>query len=140
MAASPQAVWDLLADLGALSSWADGIDHSCLLHHGPDGGAVGAARRVQIGGNTVVEHVTEFDPPHTLAYDIEGLPPRLRTVANRWMLRAVGDATAVTLISTVQAAPGLPAHLAEWAAVRLLAKQSDGLLAGLARRLESTHG
>lgn len=137
--APAQAIWDVLADFGALSSWADGVDHSCVLQHGPDGGAVGTTRRVQVGPNTLVERITEFDPPTTLAYDIEGLPTRLRKVANRWTLRPVGAQTAVALISTVEVGTGRPARMAEWVALRVLAKQSDALLAGLARRMENTH-
>ncbi len=139
ISAPPQAIWDVLADFGALSSWADNVDHSCVLNHGPDGGPLGTTRRVQVGRNTLVERITEFDAPATLAYDIEGLPPRLRKVANRWTLRPVGAATAVALISTVEIGAGRPARLAEHLALRVLAKQSDTLLAGLAHRLENTH-
>lgn len=142
VAAPPQAIWDVLADFGALSSWADDIDHSCVLSHGPDDGPLGTTRRIQIGPNALVERITEFDPPTTLAYDIEGLPTRLRKVANRWVLRPLGtaaDTTSVVLISTVEVGTGRPARTAEWLALRVLAKQSDALLAGLARRLENTH-
>jgi hypothetical protein len=140
--AEPQAIWDVLADFGALSSWADGVDHSCVLNHGPDGGPLGTTRRVQVGRNALVERITAFDPPATLAYDIEGLPSRLRKVANRWTLRPTGpkgDATVVTLISTAEVGAGRPARMAEWVALRVLAKQSDSMLAGLAHRLENTH-
>ncbi|KAA1248724.1 SRPBCC family protein [Mycobacterium simiae] len=137
--AEPQAIWDILADLDALSSWADGVDHSCVLNHGPGGGVLGTTRRVQVGSNALVERITEFDPPTTLAYDIEGLPPRLRKVANRWTLRPSGNTTVVNLTSTVEVGDGKPARMAEWVALRLMAKQSESMLAGLAHRLESTH-
>ncbi|QLL08836.1 SRPBCC family protein [Mycobacterium vicinigordonae] len=139
LAAQPQQIWDVLADFGRLSSWADDIDHSCVLNHGPGGAALGTTRRVQVGPNALVERITEFDPPGALAYDIEGLPKRLRTVANRWTLRPSGPGTLVALISTVEVGAGRPARMAEWVALRVLAKQSDKLLAGLARRLENTH-
>ena len=45
----------------------------------------------------------------------------------------------VTLISTVEVGAGRPARMAEWVALRVLAKQSDAMLAGLAHRLENTH-
>ena len=32
IAADTQAVWDVLADFGSISSWADNIDHSCILN------------------------------------------------------------------------------------------------------------
>lgn len=87
IAARQQTIWDVLADFGSLSSWVEGVDHSCVLNHGPDGGALGSTRRVQVGRNTLVERVIEFDPPTTLAYRIEGLPARLRKVTNRWTTR-----------------------------------------------------
>jgi uncharacterized protein YndB with AHSA1/START domain len=133
-----QEVWDILADFGSLSSWADNADHSCILFSGPDGGAIGTARRVQIKRDTVVERITEFDPPHALAYDIEGLPGRLRRVTNRWTLAArAGDSTAVTLTSTVEIGPRPPQELAERVVCRFVARQSDSMLAGLAKRLEN---
>jgi len=138
IAAPVQEVWDILADFGSLSSWADNADHSCILFSGPDGGAIGTARRVQIKRDTVVERITEFDPPHALAYDIEGLPGRLRRVTNRWTLAArAGDSTAVTLTSTVEIGPRPPQELAERIVCRVVARQSDSMLAGLANRLEN---
>lgn len=142
IAARPQAVWDVLADLDALSSWADNIDHSCTLNHGPNGGPLGATRRIQVGRLALVDHIIEFEPLTTLAYRIEGLPSRLRTVINRWSLRpagATGAVTLATLTSTVEIGLSQPARLAERAALRVLAKQSDALLAGLAHRLENPH-
>ncbi len=137
--AAPQAIWDVLADFGALSSWADGADHSCVLNRGPDGAPLGTTRRVQAGRNTLVERITDFDPPTTLAYDIEGLPKRLRKAVNRWTLSPAGDATVVALTSTVGVGSGPAARLAERLVLRVMAKQSDTMLAGLARRLEKTH-
>ncbi len=137
--APPQAIWDVLADFGSLSSWADNVDHSCILNHGLDGKAAGTTRRVQIGRNTLVERITEFDPRTALAYDIEGLPSRLRTVVNRWTLRSTGQATEVTLTSRVEIGAGPVARAAEWVVCRGMAKESDSMLSGLARRTENLH-
>ena len=137
IAAAPYDVWDVLADFGAISGWADNIDHSCILVHRTD--PVGTARRVQIGRNTVVERITEFDPPNALAYDIEGLPRQLRRVGNRWTLRPTADgATAVTLTSTVEIGSGSMQQPVERVVCRVLARQSDVMLTGLANRLENT--
>ena len=135
IAAAPQEVWDVLADFGSLSTWVDRADHSCILFHGADG-PVGTARRVQMGRQTLVERIAEFDPPHTLAYDIEGLPKGLRRVANRWTLRPSGESTVVTLTSTVEIGSGRIQQLAERVMCRLMTRESDGMLAGLAKRLE----
>lgn len=137
VAAPPEKVWRVLADFGAISSWAHNVDHSCVLEHRPE--AIGTSRRVQMGENTFVERITEFTAPRALAYDIEGLPPRLRRVANRWSLRPAGPAsTEVTLTSTVAIANNPVARIAEQAAVQLLATQSDTMLAGLAARVEGS--
>lgn len=136
--APPQAIWDVLADFGSLSAWADDVDHSCVLNHGPGGAATGTTRRVQVGRNVLVERITEFDPAVALAYDVEGLPRRLRTVANRWTLRPFGASTRVTLTSSVDIGQGPVAGAAEWAVCRTMAKLSDSMLTGLARRTENT--
>jgi uncharacterized protein YndB with AHSA1/START domain len=140
IAAAPQEIWDVLADFGSISSWADNVDHSCILTHGPDGEPVGTTRRVQVRRDTLVECITEFDPPHALAYDIEGLPKRLRRVTNRWKLRPTGESsTLVTLTSTVEIGPRPIQKLAERALCRVLGRQSDVMLTGLANRLEKSH-
>ena len=134
-----ESVWDVLADFGAISSWAGNVDHSCLLEHGPQGPAVGTTRRVQVGRDALVERITEFIPPASLAYDIEGLPRRLRRVANRWTLAPTATgATDVTLTSTVDIGANPVAALAERAMCRILSKQSDAMLAGLAERVEGS--
>jgi hypothetical protein len=138
IAARSQEIWDVLADFGSISSWADNVDHSCVLFSGADGTPVGTARRVQIKRDTLVERITEFDPPHALAYDVEGLPRRLRRVTNRWTLAArAGDSTAVTLTRSVEIGSRPAQKLAERVLCRFLARQSDVMLAGLANRLEN---
>lgn len=128
----------MLTDFGALSSWAANVDHSCVLEHGPDGAAVGTSRRVQIGRDTLVERITEFNPPAALGYAIEGMPRRLRRVTNRWTLEPAGTATAVTLTTTVEIGDNPVAGVAERALCRFMAKQSDTMLAGLTTRLEGS--
>jgi hypothetical protein len=135
IAADPQSVWDVLADFGSVSSWADNIDHSCILNHSDE--PVGSTRRVQIGRNTLVETITEFDPTWALGYDVDGLPKRLRRFHNRWTLRRVQEGnTLVTLTSTVEIGSGPMRKLAERAVCRVQVRQSEIMLAGLAKRLE----
>ena len=137
VAAAPQAVWDVLADFGSLSTWARNVDHSCLLQHGADGVALGTSRRVQIGRHTLVERVTDCAPSTTLGYDIEGLTRRLRRVANRWTLEPTAEGfTAVTVTTTVEIGPNPVARAAERALCRLMTNQSDVMLAGLSQRVE----
>ncbi|CPR01945.1 cyclase/dehydrase [Mycobacterium bohemicum DSM 44277] len=137
IAASPREIWDLLADFGAISSWAGNVDHSCILHCGADGAPLGTARRVQVKRDAFVERIIEFQPPRALAYEIEGLPRRLRRVVNRWTVEpAAGDSALVTLASTVEIGSRRSQKLAENALCRFLARQSDAMLTGLANRLE----
>ena len=139
VAADPQQVWDVLADFGSISSWADNLDHSCILNHGSD--PVGTTRRVQIGRDALVERIIEFDPTWALAYEVEGLPKRLRRFTNRWTLRAAqGGTTVVTLTTTVEIGPGPMQKLVERAVCRVQVRRSDVLLAGLAKRLEKSRG
>lgn len=132
------AVWGVLSDFGSISSWAANTDHSCLLDHTEDVTAIGTTRRVQIGRNTVVERITESSPPDVLAYDIEGLPRWLGRVSNRWVVASFGTGTLVTLTSTVLIADNPVARAAEHLVCRVMAKQSDAMLDGLAKRVENS--
>ena len=137
IAADPQDVWDVLADFGSISSWADNIDHSCILSQGS--GPIGTTRRVQIGRNALVETITELDTTRALAYDVEGLPKRVHRFNNRWSLRPVAyGGTVVTLTSTVEIGSGPVRKLAERALCRAQVRQSDIMLVGLANRLENS--
>jgi len=131
-------VWAVLADFGALSSWVDGVDHSCLLEHTGDGIGVGTTRRVQVGRITLVERITECGPPAVLAYEVEGLPRMVGRVWNRWVVAGHGPLTRVTLTSTVRIADNPLARAIELTVCRLLARQSDALLDGLAQRVENS--
>lgn len=135
IAAPIEEIWDVLADFGGISEWADNVEHSCILVSRAK--PLGTARRLQVGRDTLVETITEFDPPHTLAYHIEGLPKQLGELSNRWTLRSAGNSTTVTLTSTVEIGSRVDQQLAERVMCRMLAKQSDSMLAGLADRLES---
>lgn len=140
IAAPVEDIWNVLADFGSISAWAGNVDHSCVLHAGRNGQPVGTARRVQVKRDALVERITEFEPPRALAYDIDGLPRRLRSVSNRWTLGPAGARpleTWVTLTSTVEIGPRSIHKLAERVLCRFLARQSDTMLAGLANRLEN---
>ena len=100
---------------------------------------VGTTRRVQIGRNTLVERVTECDPQYCLAYDIDGLPKIMGKVGNRWTLEPTsGGETIVTITSTVRKGRGRTQQLVERLACHALARGSATMLAGLAKRLESS--
>jgi carbon monoxide dehydrogenase subunit G len=137
VAAEPQAIWDVLADFGSISSWAGNVDHSCLLSPGTQNVGVGTTRRVQVGRNTLVERITAFDGLRTLAYDVEGFP-RWLTVNNRWTFAPSAGATAVTLVSGITVAGPL-GRIVEGVVARASAKTIDELLDGLAQRMEGNN-
>lgn len=132
--APPDAVWNVLADFGAIVTWAPDVDHSCLLTEQATG--VGAARRIQAGRTTLVETVTEWTPPAggepgVLAYRLDGLPKVIRSVTNRWVLTPSDTGTSIVLTSTVDAGPRPPQRLVARLVARRLAAASDEMIAGL---------
>ncbi len=136
VAATPEAVWEVLADFGGIARWADNVAHSSLLRSADGPAGVGTIRRVQVGRNTLTERIVEAEEPNVLAYDIGGLPPRLQRANNRWALEPVGDATEVSLTTTIDLGPRPPQQLAARVVARVFARQSDTMLAGLAHHLE----
>lgn len=136
IAVKPEAIWEVLADFGSLNTWAEGVDHCCVITSGRDADPLGMTRRVQVGRDTFVETITAFAPPRLLAYDIGGVP-RSMSAANRWNLSADGDSrTTVTLTSTVRMKPHPLRPLLERAGARLVASRSEALLGSLARHCE----
>jgi hypothetical protein len=134
IAAAPHVVWNVLADFGAIVTWAPNVDHSCLLTEQPTG--VGSARRIQAGRTTLVETVTEWSPPAAgepgvLAYRLDGLPRVVRSVTNRWELTPSGTGTSIVLTSTVDAGARPPQRLVARLVGRRLAAASDEMIAGL---------
>lgn len=132
--ATPEAIWEVLADFGGISRWAPNVTHSATLSASTEG--IGTARRVQAGRNVLVETVTDWDPPSFLKYRIEGLPRRLGTITNEW--RVEGDTTTagtprttVTLTSTVDTGPRPPQRFVERIVTRPLARASRQMLDGL---------
>jgi uncharacterized protein YndB with AHSA1/START domain len=131
--ATAEAVWSTLAAFDRIGDWFADVDHASYLTDRHEG--VGAARRVQVGRTVLVERITEWDPPHALAYDLEGLPPIVGGASNRWTLDPAGDATRVTLTSTVDPGFKPPGRLVARILARRLAKADDGMLAGLTAHL-----
>lgn len=124
-----QQVWATLSDFGAIACWAPNVDHSTLLNDRTD--AVGMQRRIQAGRATLVETVVEWTNPTTLAYSIDGLPPILGSVTNRWVIEPANYGSLVTLTSQIEPGPRPGRRLAALVARRPMASASESLLAGL---------
>lgn len=128
--ATVDEVWAVLADFGAIARWAPTVDHSCVISD--VGHGVGAVRRIQAGSLTFLERVLEWEPGVAMSYTIEGLPPVLRSVVNRWTIDAVGDRTRVGIETTVTAGPRPPHRVVARVASRRLGALADQLLEGFA--------
>jgi uncharacterized protein YndB with AHSA1/START domain len=132
-AAPPAQVWAALADFAALSSWAGGVDHSCLMSAQTEG--VGMVRRIQSGRVTLLERVVRWESDVCLSYELEGLPPVVRSATNTWTIEATASGSKVTLTSRVDAGPRPPQQLIAKAVGRKLAQASDKMLSGLKAKL-----
>lgn len=133
VAASPERVWALLSDFAAISRWAPNVDHSSLMTDQIDG--VGAVRRIQTAGATVLEIVESWQPGVELSYRITGLPPVIKELTNTWQLEPESGGTRVTLTTNIDAGPRPPQQLVAKAVGRKLAEASDHMLSGLSAAL-----
>ena len=73
--ASPDAVWQLLADVTTWPSWSSFDEASYEREGDTDRHGLGAIRRLRIKKLRSREHVLAFDPPRHFAYDYEGSLP-----------------------------------------------------------------
>ena len=134
IAARPHDVWAVLADFGAISSWAPNVDHSCLLTDQAAGSAPPVASR-PAARRSSRRWQCGLLPPSTgrvcCRIRSPDCPGSIRSVTNTWHLSLRGDATIVTLTSTVDAGPRPPQKGIARIVSRKLASASDEMIAGL---------
>ena len=129
-------VWAMLADFDRISEWAPKVTHSTLTAEAADAdGGLGMARRVQVGRQALIETVTTWSPPGTIAYRIDGLPPIVAGVTNRWTLSPSREGTFIELTSIIDTGGTRRGRAASRVLSRVLAKASDGMLDGLLSHL-----
>ncbi|MEO6350046.1 MAG: SRPBCC family protein [Candidatus Limnocylindrales bacterium] len=69
-------------------------------------GSILRARRVMLGFETVlIETITEWDPPHTLAATMSGRP--FRSALDRWTLEPVAEGVKMTETLDIELVPAL---------------------------------
>ncbi len=134
--ATPERLWEVLADFGALASWVPMIQHTCPLSEQTEG--VGTVRRVQVQRQTLVETVTIWTPPTTLAYTIEGLPPIAGVPVTTWRLTPQGASTSVTVSTELDTGRNPVRLLVGRKVLERLGLAAEFMLAGLAERAESS--
>ncbi len=130
-----EVVWRVLADFASISSWAPGVDHSCLLTERSSG--VGIERRIQTGRTTLREQVHVWEPEAVLSYRIIGLPSVVDSVTNTWRLESIDDSTSVTLTSDVDCGRRPPQQLVAKLVGRRLAAASEQMIEGLTKTCEA---
>lgn len=128
-------VWAMLADFGAIAAWAPDVVRAHREDHGPL--RVGSVRKVKVGPLTLTERVRTCEPALELAYAIEGLPPLVRSVENAWRLAARGEATHVTLTTTLEPRRFPGARIAGRLLGFELGRASKRMLDGLAAHLSA---
>jgi hypothetical protein len=129
IAATPTQVWKQLADFGAISTWAKGVDHSALITS--QSADVGAARRIQAGRLALIETVTVWQPEQELAYTLHGLPPVVKSVTNTWKLRPAAGGTAVVLTTSIDPGSTPRGKVAAKVLGLILGRASKRMLQGL---------
>ena len=132
----PHVVWPVLADFAGIARWAPNVDHSSLTTAMTDG--LGATRRVQVGRTALLETITDWQPELRLAYELQGLPPVVRSAINTWTLEPVAASTVVTLQTAIDAGPRPPQQVVARVIGRVMAKASEQMLAGLKAHIEES--
>lgn len=135
--APTEHVWSVLARFDRIVDWADDVVHSEAMTDPPFG--VGAARRVQVRRLTLVETVLVWDEGSALAYTIQGLPPVVDRIVNRWDLEPAGpDHTTVTTTIDITPGPRPPMRVAAAIVTRVMGRANAKMLAGLDRAATAT--
>jgi carbon monoxide dehydrogenase subunit G len=139
LAHDPAAIWAVLARFDRIVDWAPKVGHSSLTTEQAEG--VGTARRVQVGRQALLETVTIWEPERTLAYAIDGLPPLVAGVTNRWDLAPDTDGrTFVTMSSVIDPGTGPKGKVGARVLKVPLGQAADSMLDGLAAHLDRTAG
>ena len=136
--ASPTEVWAVLSDFAGISRWAPNVDHSSLMTE--QGSGVGAVRRIQAGGTTVLETVERWEPGVGLSYEITGLPPVIKRLTNTWRLEADGGVTTVSITTDISTGSRPPQKVVAKVVGRKLGEASDEMLTGLAEAVVAAQG
>ena len=134
-AAEPEHVFGLVADANSWSQWAGPlIQKSWFGKEGtPAPGGIGAIRRLGSRGFATTEEITEYDPPHYLAYTILGRSP-LRGYRAIVSFDRDRDGTRITWAGAFEPAVPGTGRLLSWVLRRII----GGMIKGLARYAEQS--
>lgn len=137
ISASPEQVWDILADIGSICEWNPGVEHSEQTNPGDVG--VGATRRCELGGkNYLNEEVVVFDSPRRLTIRITDTNLPFNSADIRFSLEPNGSDTIVTVSPDYQPKFGVVGRILDKLMVRAqYRKGMQGLLRGLKNHVET---
>ena len=135
--ASPERVWEVLADIGSICDWNPGVEHSEQTSPGDVG--VGATRRCELGGkNYLHEEVVAFEPFHSLTIRITDTNLPFDSAIIRFALEPDGRDTKVSVSPDYQLKFGIFGRILEKLMVRKqYRKGMRGLLSGLKDHAEA---
>lgn len=133
----PEAVWEVLADIGRIHEWNPGVLHSEQTSEGDVD--VGARRHCDIGGkNYLDERVFEFEPPTRLTISIEDTNLPLRDARVRFPVESAGGGTRVRVSPSYSIKFGLLGRLLDVVMIRSQYRRGiRSLLDGLKTYVES---
>jgi hypothetical protein len=138
VAAPPEATWRVIADFGAVASWAPAVvDAHCTTELSS---GVGCGRSLTSSTGEVVEEVvTEWDEGHSLTFQVPGgVAQIVAFLQETWSVEAVPGGSAVVVLMEYRSRFGPAGAAATRLIVRpALAKMLAENLAGLKHRVET---
>ena len=134
---SKEKVWEILADLGAVSNWAPTTLESHSTTEATGGlGAERACEHERMGH--IEERIVAWDEGSSLSYDvIKGLPFPMKSLNATWSVSADGDGAVVTFTVDFRMGLGPLGALPALMARPLMRKEVGVSLAGLKQYAET---
>ncbi len=138
VSASPDKVWDVLADIRNIYLWNPGVVRSRLTTHGEV--RVGTCRLCNLGGkNYLDEEVIEFEKPHRLTMRINDTNLPFKAAEIRFTVEPQGGKTLVRVSPKYQLKFGLLGSILDTIMVRSqYRKGMQELLRGLRNYVEQS--
>ena len=139
IAATPEQVWDVLADLDRLHEYDPVVTRSAVFGEQRDG--LGAQRRCDARqGRYFVETVTEWDQPSRLQFTIIDCNLPTRDLTHTYTLDATPSGTRVSQVMRYDTRFGPLGVILNWVMIRRTTDQGiKGFLAGLNTTVTNAH-